>query len=215
MLNFNRDNAKSPDKTVAKPPPYPYAPNAPAAAASGSAKTPLSQAQPANAPRPNPAPANAATSEVPVLTTAMPESDARIVGPGSPGSQLFIGPNIKLKGVEISDCDVLIVEGHVEATVNSKAMQIAKPGTLKGVAVIDVAEIDGEFSGELTAHAKLIVRGTGRVSGKIRYGRLIVADGGVISGDVQRIETVESAPAKGQQVASPPVRPQLSPQPPG
>ena len=80
--------------------------------------------------------------------------------------------------MEISDCDVLIVEGHVEATVNSKAMQIAKPGTLKGVAVIDVAEIDGEFSGELTAHAKLIVRGTGRVSGKIRYGRLIVADGG-------------------------------------
>ena len=118
----------------------------------------------------------------------MPEASARAIGPDTPGSQLFVGPNIKLRGVEISDCDVLIVEGHVEATVNSKAMQIAKPGTLKGVAVIDVAEIDGEFSGELTAHTKLIVRGTGRVSGKIRYGRLIVADGGEISGDVQRID---------------------------
>ena len=123
-----------------------------------------------------------------------------------------MGPNIKLRGVEISDCDVLIVEGHVEATINSKAMQIAKPGTMKGVAVIDVAEIDGEFSGELTAHVKLIVRGTGRVSGKIRYGRLIVADGGEISGDVQRIDSATDAPVK---TSAPVARPQLSPQPPG
>ena len=78
--------------------------------------------------------------------------------------------------------------------------------------MIDVAEIDGEFSGELTAHAKLIVRGTGRVSGKIRYGRLIVADGGELSGDVQRIDAATDAPAKA---AAPVARPQLSPQPPG
>ena len=53
----------------------------------------------------------------------------------APGSKLFVGVNIKLKGVEISDCDVLVVEGHVEATVHSKAMQIAKPGTLQGTAL--------------------------------------------------------------------------------
>ena len=151
---------------------------------------------------------------MPVLANAVPESAARAIGPDTPGSQLFVGPNIKLKGVEISDCDVLIVEGQVEATVNSKAMQIAKPGTLKGVAVIDVAEIDGEFSGELTAHSKLIVRGTGRVSGKIRYGRLIVADGGEISGDVQRIDAAGTLQAKVEP-AAPSVRAQLSPQPPG
>jgi cytoskeletal protein CcmA (bactofilin family) len=142
----------------------------------------------------------------------MPEPAARAIGPDTPGSQLFVGPNIKLRGVEISDCDVLIVEGHVEATIHSKAMQIAKPGTMKGVAVIDVAEIDGEFSGELTAHEKLIVRGTGRVSGKVRYGRLIVADGGEVSGDVQRIDSVADAPVK---TSAPAGRPQLSPQPPG
>jgi len=83
----------------------------------------------------------------------------------------------------------------VEATVNSKAMQIAEPGTLKGNVTIDVAEIYGEFSGELTARSKLIVHGTGRVSGTIRYGKLIVAEGGVLSGDVQRLDAaVESAP---------------------
>ena len=110
------------------------------------------------------------------------------IGPDTPGSKLCVGPKIKLKGVEISDCDVLVVEGEVEATVNSKAMQIAKPGTLKGHVSIEVAEIFGDFSGELTARTKLIVHSTGRVSGKIRYGKLIVAEGGEVSGDVQRLD---------------------------
>ena len=205
MLNFNRDTAKSPDKAGIKPAPYPYAPNVPGSSAANAAAT--------KTPTPS-AVRTGSEAEVPVLANALPDAAVRVIGPDTPGSQLFIGPNITLKGVESSACDVLIVEGQVEAPVNSKAMQIAKPGTLKGVAVIDVAEIDGEFSGELTAHSKLIVRGTGRVSGKIRYGRLIVADGGEISGDVQRIDAAPKLPAKAE-AAAVPVRPQLSPQPPG
>src|SRR5262245_22866255 len=56
-------------------------------------------------------------------------------------SKLYVGVNIKLKGVEITDCDALVIEGQVEATIHSKAMEIAKPGTLKGNAQIDVAEV--------------------------------------------------------------------------
>jgi bactofilin len=82
------------------------------------------------------------------------DSSPPVIGPDTPGSKLCVGPKIKLKGVEISDCDVLVVEGEVEATVNSKAMQIAQPGTLKGHVAIDVAEVFGEFSGELTARPK-------------------------------------------------------------
>jgi cytoskeletal protein CcmA (bactofilin family) len=121
--------------------------------------------------------------------TATPELYAPGLGLAeTPGSKLFVGVNIKLKGVEISDCDVLVVEGQVEATVYSKGLQIAKPGTLKGTAAIDVAEIFGEFSGELTARTRLVVHGTGRVSGTIRYGKLIVAEGGEISGDVRQLD---------------------------
>jgi len=109
----------------------------------------------------------------------------------TPGSKLSVGVNIKLKGVEITDCDVLVIEGHVEATVQSKVMQIAKPGTLKGIATIDVAEVNGEFSGELTARSRLVVHATGRVTGTIRYGQLIVAEGGEVSGDVKPIEAPE------------------------
>ena len=45
--------------------------------------------------------------------------------------------------------------------------------------------------GELTARTRLVVHGTGKVSGTIRYGRLIVAEGGTISGDMKQIDAVE------------------------
>jgi len=86
-----------------------------------------------------------------------------------------------------------VIEGQVEATVHSKAMEIAKPGTLKGNAQIDVAEIHGEFVGELTARTRLVVHATGRVTGTIRYGKLVIAEGGEITGDVKRLEGGESA----------------------
>ncbi len=121
-------------------------------------------------------------------TTPMPPAPSP---KDTPESKLFVGVNIKLKGVEITDCDVLVIEGQVEATVHSKVMQIDQPGTLNGTAVIDVAEIRGEFSGELTAHTRLVVHGTGRVSGTIRYGKLVVEEGGELTGDVKRLESTE------------------------
>jgi cytoskeletal protein CcmA (bactofilin family) len=148
-------------------------------------------------PPPAPTPTPAATPEHTSKPLAEFDFASAAIGPDTPGSKLCVGPKIKLKGVEISDCDVLVVEGEVEATVNSKAMQIAQPGTLKGRVSIDVAEIYGDFSGELTARAKLIVHSTGRVSGTIRYGKLIVAEGGELSGDVQRLDAnSETTPAR-------------------
>jgi cytoskeletal protein CcmA (bactofilin family) len=95
-----------------------------------------------------------------------------------------VGPNIKLKGVEITDCDTLVVEGTVEATMDSRVIQIAEQGAFRGSADIDIAEIRGEFNGTLTVRDKLVIFGTGRVSGKIRYGKLVVEEGGQLSGEI-------------------------------
>ncbi|MCB8746256.1 polymer-forming cytoskeletal protein [Rhodoferax sp. U2-2l] len=101
------------------------------------------------------------------------------------GSKLTVGPNIKLKGVEITDCDTLFVEGLVEATMDARLMEIAEPGAFKGSAEIDLAEIRGQFDGDLTVREKLVIYATGRVTGKIRYGKLVIEEGGQISGDIQ------------------------------
>jgi len=101
------------------------------------------------------------------------------------GSKLTVGPNIKLKGVEITDCDTLFVEGLVEATMDSRLMEIAEQGAFKGSAEIDLAEIRGQFDGDLTVRQKLVIYASGRVTGKIRYGKLVIEEGGQLSGDVQ------------------------------
>jgi cytoskeletal protein CcmA (bactofilin family) len=96
-----------------------------------------------------------------------------------------VGPNIKLKGVEITDCDTLVVEGTVEATMDSRVMHITPIGAFKGSAGVDYAEIHGEFSGDLTVREKLVIYATGRVSGNIRYGKLVIQEGGQMMGDIQ------------------------------
>lgn len=114
------------------------------------------------------------------------------------GSKLIVGPNIKLKGVEITDCDTLVVEGFVEATMDSRVIQIAKDGSFKGSAGIDIAEIHGTFDGELTVRQKLVIYASGKVSGKIRYGNVVIEEGGQLMGDVQ---VGAATPPKGLTVA--------------
>ena len=103
----------------------------------------------------------------------------------SSGSKLTVGPNIKLKGVEITDCDTLVVEGTVEATMDSRVIQIAQQGAFRGSADIDIAEIHGEFNGTLNVREKLVIFSTGKVTGKIRYGKLVVEEGGQLSGEIE------------------------------
>jgi cytoskeletal protein CcmA (bactofilin family) len=147
-------------------------------------------------PRPLPAAVPAATQQP---TTAHPATHPPALRPGAPaavaepaaarqeepeGSKLIVGANIKLKGVEIDDCDTLVVEGRVEATMVSRAIQIAEKGAFSGKVDVDVAEIRGEFQGEMTARKRLVIHASGRVSGKIRYGKMLVQEGGEMSGDV-------------------------------
>lgn len=109
------------------------------------------------------------------------------------GSRLIVGPEVKLKGAEILDCDTLIVEGRVEATMDSRVIRIAESGSFAGTVGIDIAEIRGRFDGELTARTQLVIHATGRVSGKIRYGKILIEEGGEVSGDVQSLASAKEA----------------------
>jgi len=108
--------------------------------------------------------------------------------PGEDGNKLIVGPNIKLKGSEITDCEILVVEGRVEASMDSRDIRIAEGGVFSGKAEIDVAEVRGCFEGELTARKRLVIYATGKVTGVIRYGALMIEEGGMIAGDVATLE---------------------------
>jgi len=126
----------------------------------------------------------ASTPIPPAANEAAPAAEpTKNTRPGA-DSLLKVGPLIRLKGVEITDCDTLFVEGTVEATMDSRVMEIAPPGRFKGAAEIDIAEIHGHFEGTLTVRDRLVIHPTGRVTGTVRYGKLSIAEGGQLSGDV-------------------------------
>lgn len=125
----------------------------------------------------------------PAIDTAPANSDVM-------GARLIVGPDVKLKGAEILDCDTLVVEGRVEATMDSRVIRIAENGSFSGKVSIDIAEIHGTFEGELTARSQLIIHSTGRVSGTIRYGKLVADEGGELCGDINVISAGSASSAK-------------------
>jgi len=108
-------------------------------------------------------------------------------------SKLVVGPDIKLKGVEISDCDTLVVEGRVEATLDSRILEIAENGVFQGTIAVDQAEIRGRFEGEITVRQQLVIQATGKVSGKIRYAKIKVEEGAELSGDLAMLDKSATA----------------------
>lgn len=155
----------------------------------------------------SPSPAGTAASSLNAANapTATPAADAKPAKSHESVSanRLMVGPDVKLKGAEILDCDTLVVEGRVEATMDSRVINIAGNGSFSGKVGIDVAEIHGRFEGELTARSQLIIHATGRVSGTIRYGKILIEEGGEISGDVRSLASEAATPTLTQRSAAP------------
>lgn len=153
----------------------------------------------------NPSPHNAAANGSNGKTTSPQQQSASAsIAPetksaaadAESGSRLIVGPDVKLKSAEILDCDTLVVEGRVEATMDSRVIRIAENGLYSGKVGIDIADIYGHFEGELTARSQLIIHATGKVSGKIRYGKMLIEEGGQISGEIKSLSEEGSAPLR-------------------
>ena len=99
--------------------------------------------------------------------------------------KLIVGRDISLSG-EITACDVLVVEGTVEAKLrDGRNIEIAESGLFKGSVEIDEADIAGRFEGDISVRGRLRLRSTGKINGTIRYGELEVEAGGQLIGEIQ------------------------------
>ena len=102
----------------------------------------------------------------------------------SDGRKLTIGEGITLSG-EIENCDQLLVEGTVEATLNgAKLLDIAETGIFYGSVDIEEAVIAGRFEGDLTVDGRVTIESTGTVIGTITYRELTVEAGATIEGKI-------------------------------
>lgn len=114
---------------------------------------------------------------------------------------LMIGREISLSG-QITACDRVIVEGKVEAQLtDSRFVEVSETGQFKGSAEVEEAEIRGRFEGRLSVRGRLLIRGSGKVSGEIAYGQVEIECGGEISGTVQTV-AAGSRPASSSSSAA-------------
>lgn len=102
-------------------------------------------------------------------------------------ANLHVGRGLKLEG-KIESCDSLVIEGDVQATIESGTLTISETGEVRGDATVDQAEIQGRFDGTLVVRKCLTINATGRVTGTIRYGELKVEQGGRLTGQVEAAE---------------------------
>lgn len=109
--------------------------------------------------------------------------------------KLIVGREISLSG-DITACDILVVEGNIEATLrDGRHLEITEAGHFKGSVEIDEADIAGKFEGSLTVRGRLKLRATGQIEGTLSYGELEVEAGGRIVGEVKAL------PASAQKTA--------------
>ncbi|WP_042443287.1 bactofilin family protein [Azospirillum sp. B510] len=152
---------------------------------------------------------------IPVATPAAPlgqaAAQAPVQAPVSPPvpeqRRLTVGRDISLAG-EIGSCDVLVVEGTVEAKLREgRLVEIAETGLFKGSVDIEEADIAGRFEGDIAVRGRLTVRSGGKITGSIRFGELAVEAGGQLIGDIQlygskpaAVQAPAAAPAAVAQV---------------
>ena len=150
---------------------------------------PKSAAEPAYVPTPaTPKPPAAGLPGMPTIPRRLANIPpvSRPTGDGtvsrSENTRLSVGRDTEMSG-EIATCDLLVVEGTVDATLqNGREIQIARGGWFSGLVEVEDADISGEFSGKLVVRRRLIVRAGGKVDGEIFYGEIEVEPGGEISG---------------------------------
>ncbi len=127
---------------------------------------------------------------------AASQSSAQI-DPDRYGKCLIVGEGIRLSG-EISSCDRLVVQGEVEVTLNdTRALEIAKSGRFTGGCEVEEADISGTYEGDLTVRKHLCVRGTGKLTGTVRYAQLELERGGQIAGNISVVNAEGASSSTG------------------
>lgn len=107
------------------------------------------------------------------------------IGGQQESKTLTVGRDISLKG-DITECDSLIVEGRIDATLNSaRALEVSRGGRFVGTATVETATISGRFDGDLDVKRSLRITATGKITGNVVYGRLEIEQGGEVLGDVR------------------------------
>ena len=101
-------------------------------------------------------------------------------------SAMAIGASIHIKGDVTGDED-LIIQGHVEGTIDLKGHNVTISKSAKVKANIEANQIivEGELAGDMNGNEKVVIRETGNVYGNIVAPRVTLEDGAMFKGSIE------------------------------
>ena len=119
------------------------------------------------------------------------------------GQQATIGRSIRIRG-EVSGDEDLLIQGHVDGTVNLKqhALTVGAEGEVKADVTARLITVEGRVEGDLTADDQLILRGSAQVDGDLTAPRVVLEDGARFRGGIDMGEP--AAEGRGKATAKPP-----------
>jgi len=117
---------------------------------------------------------------------------------------VLIGPGVEFDG-SLGHCDEVVIEGTVKASITTAHLIVKASGKFSGTATVNEAEIEGQYTGTLTANSQLQILKTGKVAGEINYAQLEVLTGGILSGNVdvftEETDTQNCNPRRDEEVS--------------
>lgn len=123
----------------------------------------------------------------------------------------FIGKTMKIEGELISDED-LTIEGRVKGSIAvTKTLTIGRYGNVKADINATVVKIIGSARGNIVASDKVAILSDGRYNGNIQSEKLVVAEGAILIGDVnkeKKSKETKKKPAKDDKNTAPPPEPE-------
>ena len=95
----------------------------------------------------------------------------------------YLGKAVHFEGVIRSECS-LHVDGHVKGRIEAPdaGITIGPGGHVEADLVADRVNVDGRVIGSVVALGRLEVRSTGSIQGDVRTSRLVMEEGGLLSG---------------------------------
>ncbi len=109
---------------------------------------------------------------------------------------LFVGAGVTLRG-DVEVPGAASVDGKFEGTLKAKTLIVGQTGHASGQISAETAEIRGMVDDQLVVRNKLVLRASGSISGAISYSKIMVEEGGSISGTIEvmeRSKTVQAEP---------------------
>ena len=139
-------------------------------------------------------------AEPTLSSTSMNSPPAMTARGGARESVATIGPSIRING-DLSGEEDVIVQGHVEGTINLKqnTLRVGKDGHVSATVHARIIDVEGKVEGDMHGDEQVLLHRSANVRGNIQAPRVTLEDGCRFKGSID-MDSADALSGKGLNV---------------